>query len=93
MAEHPVFGEYFKQLSPDVQNSIVGNIESIGRSTSEGTEANAIVEMLREGIASGTLGFERGIERPNYGQTIIGWIDDNYVYIYPKRLRNMQLNT
>jgi len=84
MAEHPVFGEYFKNFSPDVQNSIVGNIESIGRATSEGTEANALVEMLREGIASGTLGFERGFDRPNYGQTVIGWNDDNYVYIYPK---------
>lgn len=84
MMNHPIFGQYFRKFSEEYKSGFIKSVQSVGKATSEGSEVNVIVDMLREGIATESLSL--GKDHPGYGQTVIGCCDDKYVYIYPQVL-------
>jgi hypothetical protein len=89
LAHHPVLGNYFAKFSDEFKGKLRGRAESVGKATSEGSEVNNIVEMLREGLANGTLILGND---PRYGQTIIGSefvskkTGERCIAIYPQAL-------
>lgn len=88
MLKHPILGEYFKQYNGEMANITTDNIIMMGEATSKGTEVNQVVELLKEGLASGALWAGEGGDYDMSGpkQIVIGWNDGVHVYIYPKIL-------
>jgi hypothetical protein len=88
MREHPVFGQYFAQFEETYNEGGKTRIRDAGAATSEASEVNVIVDMLREGIASGNLVLWP-TENGNFKQVVIGWKDDKgHILIFPDVLKD-----
>jgi hypothetical protein len=86
--KHPILGDYFKQYNAEMADITTDNIIMMGEATSKGTEVNQVVELLKEGLASGVLWVGKGddCDMPGHKQLVVGWSDAVHVYIYPKIL-------
>lgn len=88
MCKHPVFGPYFDKFRESFRENVSKKNVLVADSVRSGSEAEELVELLKEKIARGIFILDplREVKYPNVRA---GWEDDEYYYIYPSEIKKL----